>query len=77
MPLRLSQEERRVYTAIRTSASRLIEKSRILLDFLSALDDPYGDYLFTLEARVHHLEAEVRTLRSLLGKPGGDVREGQ
>jgi 2-(1,2-epoxy-1,2-dihydrophenyl)acetyl-CoA isomerase len=29
------------------------------------------------EARVRHLEAEVRTLRWLLGKPGGDVEEAQ
>ena len=66
-----------MYTAIRTSASRLIEKSRIFLDLLSALDDAHGDYLFGLEARVHLLEAEVRTLRSLPGKPGGDVGEEQ
>jgi hypothetical protein len=66
-----------MYTAIRTSASRLIEKSRIFLDVLSALDDPYGDYRFGLEARVQYLEAEVRTLRSLMGKPAGDVGERQ
>jgi hypothetical protein len=77
MPVRVSQEKRPMYAAIRTSASRLIEKSRFFLDLLSALDDPHGDYLFGLEARVHHLEAEVKTLRSLLGKPGGDLREGQ
>jgi hypothetical protein len=66
-----------MYTAIQTLASGLIEKSRVFLDLLSTLDDPHGDYLFGLEARVYHLEAEVKTLRSLLGKPGGDLREGQ
>ena len=59
-----------MYTAIRTLASRLIEKSRAFLDLLSTLDDPYGDYRFALGARVDHLEAEVRALRSLLGNPG-------
>jgi hypothetical protein len=66
-----------MYTAIRTLAARLIEKSRVFLDLLSTLDDPYGDYRFALGARVHHLEAEVRTLWSLLAKSRGDVREGQ
>ena len=59
-----------MYTAIQTLASRLIEKSRAFLDLLSTLDDPYGDYRFALGARVDHLEAEVRTLWSLLGNPG-------
>ena len=63
-----------MYTAIRTLAARLIEKSRVFLDLLSTLDDPYGDYRFALGARVHHLGAEVRTLWSLLGKSRGDVR---
>ena len=66
-----------MYTAIRTLAPRLIEKLRVFLDLLSTLDDPYGDYRFALGARVHHLEAEVRALRSLPAKPGEDVREGQ
>jgi hypothetical protein len=66
-----------MYTAIRILASRLIEKSKAFLDLLSTLDDPYGDYRFALGARVHHLEAEVRTLWSLLGKSREDVREGQ
>ena len=66
-----------MYTAIRTLASRLNEKSRAILDLLSTLDDPYGDYRFALGARVHHLEAEVRTLWSLLGKSREDVKEGQ
>jgi hypothetical protein len=52
-----------MYTAIQTLASRLIEKSRAFLDFLSTLDDPHGDYRFALGARVDHLEAEVRELR--------------
>jgi hypothetical protein len=51
-----------MYTAIRTLAARLIERSRVFLDLLSTLDDPYGDYRFALGARVHHLGAEVRTL---------------
>jgi hypothetical protein len=59
-----------MYAAIRRLAARLIEKSRVLLDLLSTLDDPYGDYRFALGTRVHHLEAEVRTLWSLLGNPG-------
>jgi hypothetical protein len=59
-----------MYSAIRASAFRLIEKSRIFVDVLSGFDDPHGDDLSRLEARVHHLEAEVKTLRSVLGKPG-------
>jgi hypothetical protein len=60
-----------MYTAICTLASGLIEKSRVFLDLLSTLDDPYGDYRFALGARVHQLDAEVRrTLWSLLGNPG-------
>ena len=66
-----------MYTAIQTLTSGLIEKSRAFLDLLSTLDDPYGDDRFALAARVHHLEAEVKTLWSLRGKSRGDVREGQ
>ena len=66
-----------MYPAIRTLASGLIEKSQVFLDLLSTLDDPYGDYRFALGARVHHLEAEVRTLWITAGKIRGDVREGQ
>jgi hypothetical protein len=66
-----------MHIAIRTLASGLIEKSRDLLDLLSTLDDPYGDHRFALGTRVHHLEAEVRTLWITAGKIRGDVREGQ
>ena len=66
-----------MYPAIRTLASGLIEKSRVFLDLLSTLDDPYGDYRFALGTRVHHLEAEVRTLWITAGESRGDVRKGQ
>jgi hypothetical protein len=58
-----------MYTANRTLASRLIEKSQAFLDLLSTLDDPYGDYRFALAARVDHLEAEVRALRNSCRPP--------
>lgn len=57
-----------MYATIRTLVSRLSEKSRGFLDLLSTLDDPFGDYRFALGARVDHLEAEVRGLRSALRK---------
>jgi hypothetical protein len=66
-----------MYATIRASVSKLIENLRTFLNFLSGLDDPRGHYLFGLEARVQHLEAEVNTLRSLLGKTRGSVRERQ
>lgn len=58
-----------MYTAIRTLAARLTEKSRVFLDLLSTLDDPFGDYRFALGARVDHLEAEVRALRNACQPP--------
>ena len=66
-----------MYAAIRTFTSRVIDESRVFLDRLSAFDGPHGDYLFGLEARIHHREAEVTTLQSLFAKPTGDVRKGQ
>jgi hypothetical protein len=70
-------QEKTMRTAIRTLASRLIEKSRAFLDLLSTLDDPYGDYRFSLGARVDHLEAEVRTLWPLLGESRGSGKGNQ
>ncbi|MCK1290907.1 hypothetical protein [Bradyrhizobium sp. 30] len=61
------------YTLFRTLASWLTEKSRTFLDLLSTLDDPYGDYRFALGAHVDHLEAELRALRSQLGKSRGET----
>ncbi|CAN7664731.1 hypothetical protein [Pararhizobium sp. LjRoot238] len=64
-----------MFTTIRRSTSKFFENSWIFLDVV--LDDPQGDDLFRLEARVHHLEAEVKTLRSLLDKSGVGVGGGQ
>lgn len=66
-----------MYIAIRTLASRLVDNLRFFLDFLSGFDDFHVESPFRLEDRVNHLEAEVKMLRSLLGKPDGKVREEQ
>lgn len=45
---------------IRTLTAKLIDKSRTVLEALAGLDDPRGDYLLSLEARIRHIEAQHR-----------------
>ncbi|HEX7855428.1 MAG TPA: hypothetical protein VF503_17230 [Sphingobium sp.] len=45
---------------LRTLTAKLIDKSRTFLEALAGLDDPRGDYLLSLEARIRHIEAQHR-----------------
>lgn len=63
-----------MYPAIRSSTSRLFQKSLAILDAMSGIDDPQGDYLLSLETRVRHLEAELEQLKVRLEQQAPDGR---
>ena len=45
---------------------RLLVRWRIWEQALAGMDDPRGEYLFSLEERMHRLEGEVEHLRTPL-----------
>ena len=45
---------------------RLLVRWRIWEQALAGMDDPRGEYLFSLEERMHRLESEVEHLRTPL-----------
>jgi hypothetical protein len=53
-----------MYAALRKSTSRLLARSRAILDALAGLDAPHGDDLTRLERRVRQLEADSEASRS-------------
>lgn len=42
---------------IRTMTAKLIDTSRNILDAVAGIEDPHGDYVLSLEARIRELEA--------------------
>ena len=44
----------------------LKKKSRTISEALSGLDDPRGDHMLGLEARIQHLEGETARLEALV-----------
>src|SRR5215207_6246175 len=47
-----------------------LQKMRLYSEALSGLDDPRGEHLLNLEARVRRLESEMETSRNLAFRPG-------
>ena len=47
-----------------------LQTMRLYSEALSGLDDPRGEHLLNLEARVRRLESELETSRNLAFRPG-------